>query len=160
MALLTALSNFGARLMVRVFGRRHERDFRDPQDEFSWDEVPPWAIQIIDKQDLTITMLRELLEYQETIMATYKDLGDSIARNSDATSSILQMLDGISQKLKEAQASNDPAAMDEAIRNLDANTQRLAAAATKSTPVDANPQQPLPAAPPETPPPGTQPQQG
>lgn len=153
MALLTALSKFGARLMVRVFGRTHERDFRDPQDEFSWDEVPPWAIQIIDKQDLTITMLRELLEYQETIMATYKDLGDSIARNADATSSILQMLDGISQKLKEAQASSDPAAMDAAIANLDANTQRLAAAAVKSTPVDANPTTPLPPAPPETPPP-------
>lgn len=145
--------------MVRIFARRHERDFRDPQDEFSWDEVPPWAIQIIDKQDLAMTMLRELLEYQETIMATYKDLGDSIARNSDATNSILQMLGEVVQNLKDAQASNDPAAMDAAIKNLDANTDRLAKAAVKSTPVDPNPQQPLPPAPPETPV-SDQPQQG
>lgn len=136
--------------MAPFFDSLPGREFRAPQDNFSWDEVPPWAIQISDKQDLIMTMLRTVMEQQEIIMATYRDLGDSIARNGDATNSVLQMLDGISQQLKEAQASNDPNAMAAAIANLDANTSRLAAAATKSTPVDPNPQQPLPPAPPET----------
>lgn len=136
--------------MARILGSQRERDFRDPQDDFSWTEVPPWEVQILDKQNLIMSMLHRVMEQQEIIMATYRDLGDSIARNSDATNSVLQMLDGISQQLKEAQASNDPNAMAAAIANLDANTTRLAAAATKSTPVDPNPQQPLPPAPPET----------
>lgn len=145
MGLLTALFKFGARLMVRVRRERHERDFRDPQDDFSWNEVPPWAIRIVDKQDLTLRLLQRVLSQQENIMGTYKDLGDAIARNTNASDSILAMLQDVVQKLKDAQAANDPAAIDAAIQHLDANTNRLAAAAVKNTVVDQTPpNQPLP----------------
>lgn len=144
--------------MVRIRGRQDERDRHDPQDDFSWTEVPPWAIQILRKQDLIIGKLLALQLQQEYIMGTYKDLGDAIARNTSASSSVLDMLAGIVQQLKDAQAQNDPAAIDEAIKSLDANTNRLAAAAVKSTSADPVPQEPLP--PPVVEPPTTPPQDG
>lgn len=138
--------------MVRVFGRPdHERDRHDPQDEFSWNEVPPWAVLIVDKMDLNNRLLQRVLREQEYIMGTMRDVGDSIARNRDATDSILTMLQGVVQMLKDAQAQNDPAAIDDAIKSLDANTARLVAAATNQTPVDPNPGQPIPAPVPEPP---------
>jgi len=124
-----------------------------PLSDFPRDEVPSWAIELQDKTDLILNMLEDVLQRQEWIMGTYKDLGDAIARNTSAGDSVLQMLTEVTKNLKEAQALNDPAAMDAAIANLDANTGRLAAAAVKSTPVDPTPTQPLPPAPPETPPP-------
>ena len=137
--------------MVRVHREHVGREERPPQDGFSWNEVPPWAMLLSDKQDLIINMLQNVLGQQEYMMGTYKDLGDAIARNSSASDSILQMVTTIVQELKDAQASNDPKAIDTAIANLDANTQRLVAAAVKSTPVDtAPPGQPLPPAPPES----------
>lgn len=149
MALLTALSKFGACLMVRMRPRRFEEE-PAPEDTSPREEVPAWVGLLFDRMALNTDMLRRVLWQQEQIMGTYKDLGDAIARNGDASNSILQMLSEVVQNLKDAQAQNDPAAMDAAIKNLDANTDRLAKAAVKSTPVDTNPGQPLPAAPPET----------
>lgn len=137
--------------MVRVHREHETHNGRAPQDGFSWNEVPPWVTLVIDKQDLIIELLQRVLEQQEFMMGTYKDLGDAIARNSSASDSILQMLTTVVQNLKDAQAASDPKAIDDAIASLDANTQRLVAAAVKSTPVDtAPPNQPLPPAPPES----------
>lgn len=137
--------------MVRVHReQQNERNRRDSQDHFSWDEVPPWAMMVLDKQGLIIELLQRVLEQQENMMGTYKDLGDAIARNSSASDSILTMLTEVVQNLKDARAANDPKAIDNAIASLDANTNRLVAAAVKSTPVDTAPLgQPLPPAPPE-----------
>lgn len=129
---------------IRRGDREHERDFRDPQDDFSWNDVPPWAIQMIDQQGVITRMLQRVLERQEYEMRTFAEMGDAIARNSSAIDSAVSVFQDISERLRAAQASGDPQAMSDAIDHLDANTNRLAAGIVKGTPVDTTPGQPLP----------------
>lgn len=77
---------------------------------------------------------REILDRLETIMATMADLTAAVSRNTDAEDSVLTLLAGISQQLKDAKASNDPAAIDAAIKALDDNTAKLGAAVVANTP--------------------------
>jgi hypothetical protein len=89
-------------------------------------------------------MLRILLENQELIMTAMDDLKAAVARNTSADQSIIQLLTGISQQLKDALAANDPAAVQAIITQLDANTKTLADAVTANTP--AAPPAPIPPA--------------
>lgn len=75
-------------------------------------------------------------------MATMNDVLAAVERNTSVDDSVLAMLEGLSQQLKDAQASNDPAAMDEVIRKLDANTQKMTEAVSKNTPAEDTPEQP------------------
>ncbi len=67
-------------------------------------------------------------------MATMQELRDSVQRNTDVDEGVVTLLQGVSQQLKDAQALNDPQAVQDVITQLDANTQRMADAVTANTP--------------------------
>lgn len=67
-------------------------------------------------------------------MATMEDLKAAVARNTSAENSVIELLKGISQQLKDAQAANDPAAVQAVIDQIDANTAAAAAAVVANTP--------------------------
>lgn len=75
-----------------------------------------------------------ILDTQEIIMATMEDLKASVQKNTDAEASVITLLKGISQQLKDAQAANDPAAIQAVIDQIDANTAAAAAAVVANTP--------------------------
>lgn len=77
--------------------------------------------------------LDRILTNQETIMATLEDLKAAVARETDAEQSVITLLQGISQQLKDAKAANDPAAIDAVIAQIDANTAKLGAAVVENT---------------------------
>ena len=91
-------------------------------------EVPPWVDGMFHKLDL---IQKDL----EKFMATMQDLKDAVTRNTNAEQSITLVLQGVVQQLKDAQASGDPAAIQDVITQIDANTKTLADAATANTPV-------------------------
>jgi len=92
-----------------------------------WEAAPDWAIEIG-------IGLYVIIQNQEKIMATLADLTAAVARNTDAENAALEYLKGISQQLKDAQAANDPAALDAVIASIDANTAKAAAAIVQGTP--------------------------
>lgn len=68
-------------------------------------------------------------------MATIQDINAAVAAESSVDDSIITMLNGIVQQLKDAQASNDPAALDVVVAGIVANTKKLQDAVTANTPV-------------------------
>lgn len=84
-------------------------------------------------------MLRQLHRLmdrnQEALMSTIAELQAAVARNTDAEDSVLVLLKGISQQLKDAQG--DPAAIADVIAKMDASTAKLAAAVVENTPPTA-----------------------
>lgn len=82
---------------------------------------------INNKVDLIITK-------QENIMATIQELQAAVSRVTDAEDSVVVLLKGISQQLKDAQASGNPQAIADVIAKLDANTAKLSAAVVENTP--------------------------
>lgn len=79
-------------------------------------------------------LLKKILKKEENIMATLVELTAAVDRNTAVDDSVITLLQGIVQQLKDAQASNDPAAIDALIAKLDANTQKMADAVTANTP--------------------------
>lgn len=75
-----------------------------------------------------------VIKQMEKIMATIADLQAAVARNTDAEASVVTLLRGISQQLKDAKASGDPAALDAVIKQLDDNTTNLGSAVVENTP--------------------------
>jgi hypothetical protein len=69
----------------------------------------------------------------EIIMATLADVTAAVARNTDAEDAALVYLKDIAQKLKDAIAANDPAALDKLVADIDANTAKAAAAIVQGT---------------------------
>lgn len=67
-------------------------------------------------------------------MATIQDVQAAVAAESSVDDSIITLLNGIVQQLKDAQASNDPAALDAVVANIQANTKKLSDAVTANTP--------------------------
>jgi len=80
------------------------------------------------------TGLSQLIKKVDKIMATMQELRDSVQRNTDVDEGVVTLLQGVSQQLKDAQALNDPQAVQDVITQLDANTQRMADAVTANTP--------------------------
>ena len=68
-------------------------------------------------------------------MATIQDVSAAVAAESSVDDSIITLLNGIVQQLKDAQASNDPAALDVVVASIQANTKKLQDAVTANTPV-------------------------
>lgn len=81
-----------------------------------------------------IYLLQKTLKKVNIIMATMQELNAAVQRNTDVEASVETMLQGISQQLKDAKASNDPAAIQAVIDQIDANTKRLSDAVTANTP--------------------------
>lgn len=71
-------------------------------------------------------------------MASIADLKAAVARETAVEQSVITLLAGISQQLKDLKASQgdkiDPAALDEIISGIDANTATLGKAVTDNTP--------------------------
>ena len=75
-----------------------------------------------------------LLRMENTIMATLKDIQDDVASETTVIASVITLLDGLSQQLKDALAANDPAAIQAVVDAIDANKKTLADAVTANTP--------------------------
>ncbi len=89
--------------------------------------------------------LSQIKEKVDAIMPSMQELRDAVLRNTAVDDSVLAMLQGIVQQLKDAQAANDPAAIAELITALDANTQKMSDAVAANTP--AAPPTPAPVEP-------------
>lgn len=90
--------------------------------------------EVLRRLDVLSRKLDLALRNMEKIMATIAEVEAAVARNTDAENSVVTLLEGISQQLKDAKAAGDPAALDKVIAELDANTAKLAAAVTNNTP--------------------------
>lgn len=88
-----------------------------------------------------VTQLKKLNKKVNILMANMNDLRSAVERNNSLEDSVLTMLQGISQQLKDAQAQNDPQAIQQVIDQLDANNQRMADAVAANTPAE-QPEQP------------------
>lgn len=88
---------------------------------------------VLQRLDVICQKLDRLIERQNIIMATMTDLQAAVTRETDAENSVVALLEGISQQLKDAKAANDPAALDKVIADIDANTAKMALAVTANT---------------------------
>lgn len=82
-------------------------------------------------QDLNGLILATL---ENAIMPTMEDLKAAVTRNTSVDDSVLALLQGLSQQLKDALAANNPQAIADVIAQLDANTQKMTDAVTANTP--------------------------
>lgn len=76
----------------------------------------------------------ELYKELYKIMATLKDINDAVTQQSTVEQSVVTLLQNIVQQLKDAQASNDPAALDTVVASIQANTKVLSDAVAANTP--------------------------
>ena len=90
--------------------------------------------EVMRRLDAMSTKLDLIHNRQETIMTVMDDLNAAVQRNTDAEAGVVTLLQGISQQLKDAQAANDPAAIQAVITRIDANTAAAAAAVVANTP--------------------------
>jgi chromosome segregation ATPase len=88
--------------------------------------------EVLARLDALQNEIGLILDRQELIMATMADLEAAVTRNTDVDESVLTLLAGISQQLKDAQG--DPAKIADVIAKLDANTQKMADAVSANTP--------------------------
>jgi hypothetical protein len=93
-------------------------------------------------------LLEQLVQLEETEVTQMDDLNTEVAQNTDAVQSAITLMNSLSQQLKDAVASNDPAAVQAVIDQLDANTNELAASVAANTPAAPVPP-PEPAPPPQ-----------
>lgn len=87
-------------------------------------------------------LLKKILKKEDKIMATMQDLRAAVERNTSVDDSVIAMLQGISQQLKEANAQNDPQAIQDLISQLDANTQKMSDAVKANTVAEDEAEQP------------------
>jgi hypothetical protein len=80
-------------------------------------------------------LLHELNIKVNILMATIQDVQAAVTAESSVDDSIVTLLNGIVQQLKDAQASNDPAALDAVVAGIQANSKKLSDAVTANTPV-------------------------
>lgn len=90
--------------------------------------------EVMRRLDALLDQTGLILDRQELIMASMDDLKAAVSRNTNVDDSVLALLQGISQQLKDAQAANDPQAIADVIAQLDANTQKMTDAVTANTP--------------------------
>ena len=86
-----------------------------------------------DKLDLVLRLLIHVLNKENLLMATLQDVTAAVAAESTVDDSIIVLLNGIVQQLKDAMASNDPAALDVVVANIQLNTAKIQAAVTANT---------------------------
>lgn len=79
-------------------------------------------------------LLHEINIKVNILMATINDISAAVAAESTVDDSIITLLNGIVQQLKDAQASNNPAALDAVVASIQANTKKLSDAVTANTP--------------------------
>src|SRR5258708_29817391 len=90
---------------------------------------------INQKLDQILNLLIHVIYKENYIMATIQDVSAAVAAESSVDDSIITLLNGIVQQLKDAQASGDPAALDVIVAGIQANTKKIQDAVTANTPV-------------------------
>lgn len=83
------------------------------------------------------TKTDRILNKMEKLMAKIDDLQAAVGENHSAEDSVITLLRGIAQMLKDAQG--DPAKLDEVIASIRASTDKLAAAVVENTPTETPP---------------------
>jgi len=86
----------------------------------------------------TVKLLKSILKEQKRIMATLSDISNAVAAQKDVEQSVVTLLQNLSQKIQDAQASNDPSAMDKVVADIQANTKLMADSVAANTPADQN----------------------
>lgn len=94
----------------------------------------PVDVHVYHHNDDTKRVLNKLIKRIERIMTKLDELNAAVERNTAVDDSVLTLLEGVVQQLKDAQASSDPAAIDKLIAQLDANTQKMTDAVVAHTP--------------------------
>lgn len=89
---------------------------------------------IVNRLDTIISLLSNIINKENTLMATLQNVTDAVAAESTVDDSIITLLNGIVQQLKDAQASGDPAALDAVVAGIQANTAKIQSAVTANTP--------------------------
>lgn len=84
-----------------------------------------------------LSMVRTILQTETREMATLQDVMNKIQELDTVEDSVLALVASIAQQLKDAKASNDPAALDAVISSLEAEKQKLADAVAANTPAEA-----------------------
>lgn len=100
---------------------------------------PPVDVHVYHHNDDTKRVLAKLIKRIERIMTKLDDLNAAVERNTAVDDSVITLLEGIVQQLKDANSSSDPAAIDKLIAQLDSNTQKMTDAVTRNTPVEQPP---------------------
>jgi len=72
-------------------------------------------------------------------MATLADIQAAVAAEKTVEDSVLALLSGLAQQLKDAIASNDHVAMQAVVDSLNTNAAAMAAAVTANTPTPPTP---------------------
>lgn len=93
----------------------------------------------IHADEALMWLLGKILIKENQIMATLQDIVTEVHNESDLDDSIITLLNGIVQQLKDAQAQNDPQAIDAIIASIQTNKQKLTDAITANTPVNPTP---------------------
>jgi len=91
------------------------------------------------EDDEVLSFLEKISKKVNKLMATMQDLRAAVERNTSVDDSVLTLLSGISQQLKDAQAQNDPQAIQDIINQLDANTQKMSDAVKANTKAEDEP---------------------
>ena len=86
------------------------------------------------KLDFIIMQLNSVLAREARIMATVQELQVEVDQVVEVEASAVALLNGISQMLKDALASGNPQAIQDAIDKLEASKLGLAAAVAANTP--------------------------
>lgn len=91
-------------------------------------------MRIADRLDRIERILLYIVRQGNSEMASLQDISNAVAAEKTVEDSVITLLGEISQKLDEAIKSNDPAAMQQIVDDLDAHRQALADAVTANTP--------------------------
>lgn len=83
-------------------------------------------------------LLRDFDRRLDLIMATLQDIQRAVQAEADIEQSVIVLLNNISAQLREARASNDPAAIQQVVDDINAHAAALAAAVKANTPVDTS----------------------
>lgn len=97
--------------------------------------LPQMDVHVYHHNDNTERLIDKLSKKVNKLMATIEQLKVAVQRNTEVDDSVITLLNGIVQQLKDAQASSDPEAIQTVIDQLDANTKKMAYAVTANTPV-------------------------
>lgn len=83
--------------------------------------------------------LRQLIQKVNAIMATLADVQAAVANLNTVEASVVAMLQTLSDALKAAIASNDPAALQAVVDSINADSTAMAAAVAANTPAATTP---------------------
>ena len=78
-------------------------------------------------------------------MATLQDIQNAVAAETNTVNAVTTLLQSLAAQLKEAMASEDPAALQAVVDSINQNANQLANAVAANTPATPTPAPPAPA---------------